>query len=133
MNETVPSRLRKTLVHSVARTGLALVFAYHGLIPKLISPHRDEIAMLRDAGITAERCGVVLAIFGIAEVMLSLCLLFFWGYRWPAWLCFGLMLAGTIGVAVNSPRYLGAAFNPVSLNLAVACLAVIDLIVLQEK
>jgi hypothetical protein len=36
----------------------------------------------------------------------------------------------TIGVAVNSPRYLGAAFNPVSLNLAVLCLAVIDLLVL---
>ena len=37
----------------------------------------------------------------------------------------------TIGVAVNSPRYLGAAFNPVSLNLAVGCLSVIDLTVLS--
>ena len=41
------------------------------------------------------------------------------------------MLLATIGVAVSSPRYLGAAFNPVSLNLAVACLAVIDLLVLS--
>jgi hypothetical protein len=43
------------------------------------------------------------------------------------------MVLATVGVAINSPRYLGAAFNPVSLNLAVAGLAVIDLIVLNDK
>ena len=41
------------------------------------------------------------------------------------------MVLATIGVALNSPRYLTAAFNPVSLNLAVACLAIIDLMVLR--
>jgi hypothetical protein len=41
-----------------------------------------------------------------------------------------VIVVATVGVAVNSPRYLGAAFNPVSLNLAVGCLAVIDLMVL---
>jgi hypothetical protein len=40
------------------------------------------------------------------------------------------MAAATIGVAVNSPRYLGAAFTPVSINVAVACLAAVDLLLL---
>jgi hypothetical protein len=40
------------------------------------------------------------------------------------------MLVATIVVGFASPRYLAAAFNPVSLNLAVACLAAIDLLVL---
>jgi uncharacterized membrane protein YphA (DoxX/SURF4 family) len=123
--------MRQSLVHGVARVGLALIFAYHGLVPKLLGPHADEIAMIRDAGVAAESTWAVLTLMGIAELLLALCLLSFWHRRWPSWLCLGLMVLATIGVAVNSPRYLGAAFNPVSLNLAVACLAVIDLTVLS--
>jgi uncharacterized membrane protein YphA (DoxX/SURF4 family) len=122
--------MRQTLVHAVARLGLAVVFAYHGLIPKLLGPHADEMAMLRDAGIPVERAWTVLALLGIGELLLAVCFLIFWRRSWPSWLCLGLMLLATAGVAVSSPRYLGAAFNPVSLNLAVACLAVIDLMVL---
>lgn len=123
--------MRQALVHGVARIGLALIFAYHGLIPKLISAHPDEIAMLSDAGLAAESIGLGVTLLGIAELMLAVCLLIFWRRRWPPWLCLGVMVLATIGVALNSPRYLTAAFNPVSLNVAVACLAIIDLTVLQ--
>ena len=122
--------MRQTLVHGVARAGLALIFAYHGLVPKLLGRHADEMAMLRDAGVGVESTWAVLATLGIAELLLALCLVIFWRRRWPPWLCLAVMGVATIGVAVTSPRYLGAAFNPLSLNLAVACLAVIDLLVL---
>jgi uncharacterized membrane protein YphA (DoxX/SURF4 family) len=112
--------MRQTIVHSVARVGLALIFAYHGLVPKLLGPHADEIAMVRDAGVAVENTWAVLAVLGVAELLIALCLLIFWRRRWPALLCLGLIVLATIGVAVNSPRYLAAAFNPVSLNLAVA-------------
>ena len=123
--------MRQSLVHGVARLGLALIFAYHGLVPKLLGPHADEVAMLRDAGVAAERTGALLTLLGIAELLLALGLLVFWHRRWPPMVCVGLMLLATIGVAVSSPRYLGAAFNPVSLNLAIACLATIDLMILK--
>ena len=127
-----PAQLMKqALVHGVARLGLVLIFAYHGLLPKLLSPQVDEIAMLRDAGVAAEAIRAVLPVLGVAELIFALGLLFFWSRRWPALLCIGLMILATLGVAVNSPRYLAAAFNPVSLNFAVLCLAVIDLIVLR--
>ena len=122
---------RQTVVHGVARVGLALVFAYHGLVPKLLRPHPDEVAMLYDAGVAAGSTDSVLAMLGIAELLVALCLLVFWHRRGPLWLCLGLMVLATIGVAVSSPRFLSAAFNPVTLNLAVACLAVIDLLVLR--
>ena len=123
--------MRQSLVHGVARLGLAQIFAYHGLVPKLLGPHADEVAMLRDAGVAAERTGALLTLLGIAELLLALGLLVFWHRRWPPMVCVGLMLLATIGVAVSSPRYLGAAFNPVSLNLAIACLATIDLMILK--
>ena len=123
--------LRQTIVHFVARAGLALVFAYQGLAPKLLAAHRDEVAMLLDSGVAADNVGVVLTMLGAAEVGFALVLLTFWHRRWPSWLCVGLMLLAVVVVGVNSPRFLNAAFNPVSLNLAVACLAAVDLLVLD--
>jgi uncharacterized membrane protein YphA (DoxX/SURF4 family) len=122
---------RQSLIHGVSRVALAFVFAYHGLVPKLMGPDPDEISMLRDAGIAEPYLALAVRAFGIAEIMLALCLLVCWRRRWPAWICLALMIAATAGVALTSPRYLRAAFNPLSLNVAVACLAAIDLVVLN--
>lgn len=122
---------RQSLIHGVSRVALAFVFAYHGLVPKLMGPDPDEMAMLRDAGIADPSLALAVRALGIAEILLALCLLVFWRRRWPAWLCLVVMIAATAGVALTSPRYLRAAFNPLSLNVAVACLAAIDLVVLK--
>jgi uncharacterized membrane protein YphA (DoxX/SURF4 family) len=123
--------MRQTLVHSVARVGLALIFAYQGLVPKLIARQADEIAMLSDAGIAADLRSSAVTVLGISELLLSATLLFAWYRRWPSSLCIGLMVLATAVVGVSSPRYFEAAFNPLSLNVAVACLAGIDLLVLS--
>jgi uncharacterized membrane protein YphA (DoxX/SURF4 family) len=123
--------LRQTLVHWVARGALALVFTYQGVVPKLLGPNPDEIAMLRDAAIPARLTGTIIASLGFAELAFAACLLIFLSRRWPAVLCLALMTVATIAVASSSPQYLSAAFNPVTLNLAVAALAVVDLIVLS--
>jgi hypothetical protein len=121
--------LRLAIVHACARGTMALVFAYHGLVPKLLRRDLDELAMLRDARIPAGSLDTVLAGFGLLEILLAAALLLSWNRRWPAVVCLVLMLAATTAVAVFSPRYLGAAFNPVSLNAAVAALALVDLLV----
>jgi DoxX-like family len=122
---------RQALIHGVSRTGLAFVFAYHGLVPKLLQHHADELAMLRDAGIGESDVLPALMTLGVAELLLALSMLLFWRRRWPVVLTLGLMAIATVSVAISSPRFLSAAFNPVSLNFAVACLAVIDLIALR--
>jgi hypothetical protein len=120
-------------IHIVARLSLAFVFAYHGLVPKLLTHHRDEIAMLRDLGTSVGRVNTALTAFGIAEVVFAFSLLLFWRRRWPLYLCIAAMFFGTIGVIVSSPRFITAAFNPVSLDTAVACLAAVNLLVLKSK
>jgi uncharacterized membrane protein YphA (DoxX/SURF4 family) len=125
--------MAKSTVHCVARLGLAFVFSWHGLVPKLLCRHPDEVAMLHDAGVPADRSELILTMFGVAELALALCLLLFWHRRWPPLVCLVAMCLATIGVIVASPRFVTAAFNPVSLNLAVACLAIIDLLMLRSK
>jgi hypothetical protein len=122
--------MRQTLVHIIARVALAAVFAYQGVVPKLVMRNVDEIAMLRDAGVAAGVTGVAVTGLGILELAFAAVLLFAWHRRWPVYMCLGSMLLATAVVGLNSPRYFAAAFNPASLNLTVACLAAIDLLVL---
>jgi hypothetical protein len=96
---------------------------------KLLTRNVDEIAMVRDAGLAADVAGSVVTALGILELSFAAALLVAWHRRWPLFVCLSLMLLATAAVGMNSPRYFGAAFNPFTLNLAVACLASIDLLV----
>ena len=86
--------------------------------------------MLRDVGVSADVTNTAVIALGILELAFAAALLVAWHRRWPVFVCLGSMLLATAVVGLNSPRYFEAAFNPASLNLAVACLAAIDLLVL---
>jgi DoxX-like protein len=124
--------MRHMLVHAVARLSLAFIFAYHGLVPKLIANDADELAMLRNAGIPPELTGTAMIVLGLAELLFAAGLLVYWRRKEPVIIALVMMFIATIGVALTSPRCLVAAFNPVSLNLATMCLATIDLLVLDD-
>jgi hypothetical protein len=118
--------------YAIARGTVAFVYFYHGLVPKLILQVHEELAMLADAGIAVESTGTVLMWFGVVEIVLSVVLIVAWRAAWPLWIALGFMPAALLGVALTSPTLLGGAFNPVSLNLSVAALAMIAL-VLRER
>jgi uncharacterized membrane protein YphA (DoxX/SURF4 family) len=122
--------VRQTLVHVVARLALAAIFMYQGLVPKLVARHADELAMLGDAGFPADLQPMALAALGICELALAAVLLMAWCRRSPIWASLAAMIVATAAVGVHSPRFFAAAFNPFSLNVAVAALAAIDLLVL---
>jgi hypothetical protein len=117
------SSLRISLVHWLARLGVGWVWLYQGLVPKLLYADADELAMLHDAGLSSEQAPLALQFLGWGEIAFGLSLL---TARRPAgrfaW-TIALMIAATIGAAINSPRYLTTAFNPVSLNMLMAAFA----------
>ena len=99
------------VAHGAARLGLVLVWVYAGLVPKLLGPHPEELALSAAAlppGVSARTA--VLAL-GATEVAFGLLLLVGWHRRW----LFGASAAGTVGVAAGlvarplSPLPLGAA------------------------
>jgi uncharacterized membrane protein YphA (DoxX/SURF4 family) len=123
--------LRQAVIHGIARVGLAAVFLYHGLVPKILGPDPQEVQMFGDVGVPAANIGQAAVALGIAEIVLAVGLLALWHSRWLPAICAAFAIVSTAIVAVASPRYLGAAFNPVTLNLGVLCLASIDHVALR--
>lgn len=120
--------LEKTFSYALSRLTIAFVWFYHGLVPKLIHRNPDELKMLRDAGIASSELLRVLSLLGYMEICFALIFVIFWKSRWPLWFTITAMILATLGVAITSPSYLTGAFNPVTLNLAVAALAGVGLL-----
>ncbi len=123
-----PERSRRSaLAYTIARLGLAFVFFWHGLVPKLITRHEDEFLMLTDGGVSRPLAETGVLAAGIAEIALAIALLIWWRSRALPVVCVGLMALALVGVGTTSPRYLGHAFNPVTLNISVMLFAFICL------
>jgi hypothetical protein len=116
---------RLAAVHAVARVALAFVFLWHGLVPKLLVRQDDELALLRDAGLSAEDAVRAVAIVGVAEVVYAVALLALWRVRVLPLAAAAAMLAITPGLLIGSPRFIPTAFTPVTLNLATAALGIV--------
>ncbi|MCW1969277.1 MAG: DoxX-like family protein [Anaerolineae bacterium] len=117
--------LRAACVHAIARSTVALTWLYHGLVPKLLFPHADEIRMFTDAGLSLAQAQQIVPLMGGAEVVMGIAMLWFWRQNWLFGLTIFIMLMTLASVVVTSPQLLGAAFNPVSLNIGITALSII--------
>jgi len=71
-------------------------------------------------------------LIGVTEIIFAAITLVFW--RWRQWFLWNalLMLAALIAVAFASPGYLVAAFNPVTLNVAMILLSLTGYVASSE-
>jgi len=124
--------IRQTIVHASARIAIAVIFAYQGLVPKLLTRSADEVTLIREAGVPATLADVAVTSLGLLELVFAVALLVRWRQRWPAVVSGIAVSIATLVVAVGSPRFFQHAFNPFSLNLGVAALALVDWTVLPD-
>jgi len=108
-------------IHAVARLSISVIWIWHGLVPKLLYRHVDERMMLTQAHLPI----ALLPWIGTVEILFGLIMLIAWRMRGLFLVNIAVMVLATIGVAINSPAYLTAAFDPLTLNLAVISLAAI--------
>lgn len=122
---TTPSSQRAAWV---CRVAIAFVWIYQGLMPKLLGPHKDELAMNLALGISPSQATSVAYAAGIAEIVLGILVIALPRRQWPLWVTVVAMtmLLAYAGIAV--PHLLSAAFNPVTINVTVAALALVALL-----
>jgi uncharacterized membrane protein YphA (DoxX/SURF4 family) len=120
--------LQRSLIYGLARLTVAFVWLYHGLIPKLIYPQPDELAILHGAGIPSSFAPMALTLVGLGEVAFGIMVVLAWWQRWPLIVSIALMFLATVSVALSSPGLLVAAFNPVSLNVLLVAVSLVGLL-----
>lgn len=123
-DQSPQSSMRLSIIHGLARISVALVWIWHGLVPKLIYHHADELTMLHQANVSSS----LLPVLGVLEIVMGVLVLLTWRRRVTLFASALLMVLATIGVAIRSPQFLSAAFNPVSLNFSVFALCVVGLL-----
>lgn len=119
-------------VHAVSRITVAFVWMYHGLVPKLLGPHSDELYLASIHGIPDEFLPLLLKMGGVAEIAFGVVVIVFWRSRWPFVVSVVILVLLLIDVAIVAPEYLLAAFNPVTLNLSVIGLCVIGFLTTEQ-
>jgi hypothetical protein len=119
--QTGDASLTLSAVHAIARVSVAAVWFWHGLVPKLLFRQIDERQMLQNAGLATQ----LLPWVGVAEILFALFIVWRWRSRSTLLFSALLMILATLGVALKSPHYLTAAFNPVTLNGCMIALAII--------
>lgn len=122
---------RAALVHGLARVGIAAIFAWHGLVPKLLGPDPIERSMMAAAAMPPDLVVAALRAMGTAELVFAVILLVMWHRAAPARVALTFAAAATVVTALTSPALVGAAFTPVTLNLGLGLLAAIDVLTLD--
>ena len=103
-------------INWIARGGLAFMFGYHGLVPKLLWLSPGERTMIQAHGIDQVELFATLA--GIGEIALALWIVLAPRSSWPLGVAAAALLGLLLDVAMINPSMLKDAFNPVSLNVA---------------
>lgn len=119
-----PERSRhQAITHAITVGGLAGVFAYQGLVPKVWKLHGGEVAIWRGLGLPVRRATRAVRAVGAVEAAFAVVTVASSNQRWPFVIALAAMPTLAIGAAKADRSILTEPFNPVSLGFAVAALA----------
>jgi uncharacterized membrane protein len=121
----------RALVYAISRGTMAFIWFYHGLVPKLLYHDKIELDLLGRIA-PPNVLHSITTVAGVVEIIFAFLLLLLWRQTWLLWLTLILMLCGIPAVALTSPEYLHAAFNPVTLNISVAAFAAIAIVARRD-
>lgn len=109
----------------ICRCTVAFIWLYHGLVPKLLGPHSDELAMNMAIGLDHRQATLLAYTAGVGEIIFGALILLFWRKRWPLALSAAGMTALLCFALIFQPTLAMAAFNPVTMNICVLALSIV--------
>jgi len=118
---TPETSYRTILAHALARVGLALIWIYQGLVPKLLVSHPAEHAPFNQLGLGAISGEAVVAL-GVLEIAFGVALLVWWRSSWLVYIAGLLPVVLTAGAVVADPSVALGPYNPVVTTVGMAAL-----------
>lgn len=120
-------------VAQLSRLTSGAVWFYQGLVPKLLGPHPEELAMAAAFGLAPELQRTASYTAGVLEIVLAACIVATRRQVWPHALSVLACIALLAFVAIYTPGHLVAPFNPVALNVALGVLSLITVVCLRAQ
>lgn len=118
--------VRLSRVYFASRIGLAAIFFYHGLVPKILFADDTEIEMNEVfMPFVGEKFALISS--GILEIIFAILLLVLFRNRILNYLIIFFGIGATLAILIKLPHLLTDAFNPFSTNLAIVLFALINL------
>ncbi|HEY3227319.1 MAG TPA: DoxX-like family protein [Planctomycetota bacterium] len=115
-------------IRAIARTTLAFVWIYQGLVPKILFPDTGELEIFRSTGVYPGEALTGVVLLGAAQALLGVFHLIAWRSRAPLWLgLIALALLGGGGL-ITRPDLFILPFNPASLIAMMLSLTAIDML-----
>ncbi|WP_312506216.1 DoxX-like family protein [Lysinibacillus sp.] len=123
--ENATAQYRRFFLTMLMSVLFSFIWIYHGLVPKILAVHPQEIMMTAPFLKSAEQ---MIVWIGVAEILLGLCWLYPRGKR----RLFGLQIIFfpilTLTAIVADPTSIIAPFNPVTFNLSLWILSIIGFV-----
>ena len=116
------------MIYSISRIAVAFIWFYHGLVPKILFQSPIELELLSKGPIEFTNPELVTSIIGYLEIAFALSMLLLWAKRWPMMVSALGMVILLLGTLFYWPSLLMEAFNPLTINLAVISLSIINLV-----
>jgi hypothetical protein len=116
---------QRAITHAAARIGLAAVFFWHGLVPKLLVRHPDEMRLIEESGVPAGLAPTLLTAAGILEVAYATALILLWRARWMYLLTAILLTLLLVPALFADASLVTDPFSPVTLTIALLALCLV--------
>lgn len=113
---------QRAVTHAAARIGLAAVFFWHGLVPKLLARHPDELRLIEQSGVPANLAPTLLTAAGVLEIAYAAALILLWSARWMYALTAVLLAALLVPALAADASLVTDPFSPVTLTAALLAL-----------
>ena len=118
--------------HVIARSTLAFVWIYQGLVPKILFPRSGELEIFRSTGVYPGRELTGIVALGAAQALLGIAHLVAWRSAIPPRIGLAILAILGGGALIARPDLFILPFNPASLILMMAALSAIDLAALSR-
>ncbi len=125
--------MQRSLIHAIARTSLAFIWIYQGLIPKLVFRQSSgELDTVRGFGLTAGLAGQALTFVACIELLFGASLVLLWRARSLFLINIAaLVILGFVAFMSDRRLFIGQ-FNPATLNSAMIALGVVGWLAAQD-
>lgn len=122
----------RAIIHAGARIGLASVFLWHGLIPKLLARHPDELRLIEASGVDTVVAPTLLTAAGVLEVLYASMLILLWSARWMYPLTAFLLSALLVPALVADASLITHPFSPLTLTVAMLALCLVGWVACKD-